>query len=87
VDEDTPVGADFSTFEYAVNRRVLEAPILDLSYYADVVGDVPPKEDQINSTDLGALDIGNGDLSPEWGIDMVVRGGLLRYGPWADRQR
>jgi hypothetical protein len=87
IDEDTPVGADFSTFEYAVNRRILEAPVLDLSYYADVVGDVPPKEDQIRSMDLGTLDIGNGDLSPEWGIDMVIRGGVLRYGPWADRQR
>jgi hypothetical protein len=26
-------------------------------------------------------------VSPEWGFDLVVHGGVLRYGPWADRQR
>ena len=36
---------------------------------------------------LDPFDIGNGDLPPEWGIDLVVRGGFIRYGPWADRQR
>ena len=32
-------------------------------------------------------DIGNGDLPPEWGLDLVFRGGTITYGPWADRQR
>jgi hypothetical protein len=31
--------------------------------------------------------VGNGDLPPEWGIDIVTHGGTLSYGPWADRQR
>jgi hypothetical protein len=84
LDEDSPLGADFRTMEYAIERKILEAPILELTYYADVVGDVPslphPGEKEPG-------DIGNGDIGPEWGIDLVVRGGFLRYGPWADRQR
>ncbi|KAJ7680397.1 hypothetical protein DFH06DRAFT_1404238 [Mycena polygramma] len=83
-DEDTPIGADFSTLEYAIERKILEAPILELTYYTDVVGDVPSLSHPVD-TEPG--DIGNGDIGPEWGIDLIVRGGFLRYGPWADRQR
>ncbi|KAJ7045588.1 hypothetical protein C8F04DRAFT_939778 [Mycena alexandri] len=83
-DEDTPVGADFSTLEYAIERKILETPVLELTYYTDVVGDVPSLP---HPADTEPGDIGNGDIGPEWGIDLVVRGGVLRYGPWADRQR
>ncbi|KAF7376210.1 hypothetical protein MSAN_00036100 [Mycena sanguinolenta] len=83
-DEDTPVGANFATFEYAIERKLLEAPLLELTYYTDVVGDVPSLPHPVD-TEPG--DIGNGDMGPEWGIDLVIRGGFLRYGPWADRQR
>ncbi|KAI0633565.1 hypothetical protein C8Q77DRAFT_1157760 [Trametes polyzona] len=89
VDEETPLGADFSALEYAVERKILEANVLELLYYADVVGVVPPltagQESADESTD--PFDIGNGDLPPEWGVDVLVQGGFIRYGPWADRQR
>lgn len=32
-------------------------------------------------------ELGNGDVPPQWGIDFVVFGGTMTYGPWADRQR
>ena len=63
---------------------MLEAPTLELSYYADAVGVVPAKQRPIDNE---GIDVGNGDVSPEWGLDLVVHGGVLRYGPWADRQR
>ena len=81
VDEDTPIGIDFSFYEYAVERKILEAPSVELTYYADVVGEVP------TTTQLVASDISNGEAHPEWGFDIIVIGGFLRYGPWADRQR
>jgi hypothetical protein len=87
LDEETPVGVDFSVLEYAVERKILEAPLLDLSYYMDVAGDVPAETIQIDSASAEPYDVGNGDLSPEWGVDIVIQGGFLRYGPWADRQR
>jgi hypothetical protein len=86
LDEETPVGAEFATIEDAVERKFLETPVLEISYYADVVGKVPI-EQQGRTTRLESLDIGNGDLPPQWGIDVVVHGGFFRYGPWADRQR
>jgi hypothetical protein len=86
IDEDTPVGAESTATEYAIERKFLETPVLEVSYYADVVGKVPT-EQQGRTAGFESFDIGNGDLPPEWGIDIVVRGGFFRYGPWADRQR
>ncbi|KAH9839543.1 uncharacterized protein C8Q71DRAFT_517238 [Rhodofomes roseus] len=88
-EDETPIGADFSKLEYAIERKILEAPTLEILYYADVVGIVPaePSRPSTDSSSLDPFDIGNGDLPPEWGIDFVVKGGFLRYGPWADRQR
>jgi hypothetical protein len=87
IDEETPVGADFAALEYAIERRIIEAPVLELSYYTDVVGDVPVAQDGPRGMGLESYDIGNGDLPPEWGVDLVIRKGTIRYGPWADRQR
>ena len=86
-DEDTPIGIDFATFEYAIERKILEAPTLELTYYVDVVGEVPSHPVAARFGVDGISDIGNGDTPPEWGFDLVVYGGFLRYGPWADRQR
>jgi hypothetical protein len=79
-----PVGPDSAKREYAIEGKLLEAPILDLSYYVDVVGVVPVEARSVGREEH---DVGNGDRSPEWGIDLVLHGGFLRYGPWADRQR
>jgi hypothetical protein len=84
VDVESPVGPDSAKQEYAIERKVLEAPVLDLSYYVDVAGVVPVEP---RSVDREEFDIGNGDTSPEWGLDLILYGGFLRYGPWADRQR
>ncbi|KAI0267154.1 hypothetical protein BC834DRAFT_969170 [Gloeopeniophorella convolvens] len=84
IDLETPVGPDSASREYAVERRLLEAPLLELSYYADAVGVVPIEP---RGLDQAGFEVGNGDAAPEWGLDLVVHGGFLRYGPWADRQR
>jgi hypothetical protein len=86
-DQETPIGIDFSTHEYAIERNILETPTLDLTYYVDVVGEVPPfpHTDPFSRGDV--VDIGNGDTAPEWGFEIVINGGALKYGPWADRQR
>jgi len=84
VDVEFPVGPDSAKREYAIEGRLLEAPVLDLSYYVDVVGVVPVEPRPVHCEEH---DVGNGDTSPEWGLDLVLYGGFLRYGPWADRQR
>lgn len=81
------IGADFSKLEYAIDRKLLEAPLLELTYYADVAGEVPEDPQKTGRTDLEFFDIGNGDIPPEWGIDLVTHNAVVHYGPWADRQR
>jgi hypothetical protein len=34
-----------------------------------------------------ADEIGNVEATPEYGIDVTLHGGIIKYGPWADRQR
>lgn len=80
-----PTGDDPLTMEYAIERTILEAPIFELCYYTDVAGDVPADVPETTSED--PYDIGNGDAGPEWGIDIIITRGFLRYGPWADRRR
>ncbi|KAF9070624.1 hypothetical protein BDP27DRAFT_1401949 [Rhodocollybia butyracea] len=87
LDEDTPIGVDFSKVEYAIERKILETPLLELCYYTDVVGLVPRHPAVRDFAALDSFDIGNGDVGPEWGVDILVHDGCLRYGPWADRQR
>ena len=83
LDEETPIGINFSRFEYAVERNIFEAPSLELTYYVDVVGEVPATTQVANNTS----DIGHGEPDPEWGFNVIINGGFIRYGPWADRQR
>lgn len=84
---DTLPGTDAATAEYAMETKVMEAPVLELLYYADSVGEVPRDAEEHPRVAGDPFDIGNGGLPPEWGIDIGIRGGVLRYGPWTDRQR
>ncbi|THH07232.1 hypothetical protein EW145_g3529 [Phellinidium pouzarii] len=96
-EETSHVGANFAELEYAIDRKLFEAPVLEVTYYADVPGFVPSKPivrdsraGQTNIADaLGIefMEIGNVDLPPEWGVDFVVDSAAIHYGPWADRQR
>ena len=70
--------------EYAKVTTVLDSAELQLSFYYDEPGRVPPLQKQLPSDEPH---IGNGDVSPEWGLDIEVTGGTISYGPWADRQR
>ena len=59
-----------------------------MTYYCDTAGKVPEVARVVTGfAGLETCDVGNGDLSPEWGVDLVIKGGMLTYGPWADRQR
>lgn len=87
MEEESHVGADFSRLEYGVERNLLEAPQLDLIYYADVAGVVPDGAQRYEAEGLENMDIGNGGSPPEWGIELVTYSATIHYGPWADRQR
>ena len=86
-EEESHIGADFSKLEYAIDRKLLESPCLEVMYYADVAGTVPVHPVGTGAVDLEYLDIGNSGSPPEWGAEVICHGGSIRYGPWADRQR
>ncbi|WVR03135.1 hypothetical protein IAU60_000125 [Kwoniella sp. DSM 27419] len=71
--------------EYAKVTSLLETHRLDLTYYADTPGPIPERSDSPYIDDLD--EVGNVDLPPEYGIDIVIHKGNVRYGPWADQQR
>ena len=74
--------------EYAKVTTLLASPELELTYYCDTAGKVPKVPRIVTGfAGLETCDVGNGDLSPEWGVDLVIKGGVITYGPWADRQR
>lgn len=73
--------------EYAKVTTLLDTPGLDVTYYVDVPGPVPEDPRSISGMPRETVDIGNGDLSPAWGVEIAIHGGSATYGPWADRQR
>jgi len=79
--------ARWSTIEYATVSTIVDSPEATMNFYWDVVGPVPDRRDlsDVKSGDETANI--NGDLPPEWGIDLSFKGALINYGPWADRQR
>jgi hypothetical protein len=72
--------------EYAQDGNLLATPKLEVTYYVDVAGRVPEDPLSMEGTDE-LVDIGNGDVAPQWGVDLVMHGGTIVYGPWADRRR
>lgn len=73
--------------EYAKITTLVETPLLEVIYHVDNPGEVPPDPRPIDESANEKVDIGNGDLSPEWAVELVMHGGSITYGPWADRQR
>jgi hypothetical protein len=70
--------------EYAKVTTILDSSEVQMLFYYDEPGRVPPVDQQLPTDEVH---IGNGDLSPEWGLAVEVTGGTISYGPWADRQR
>lgn len=95
----------FDGHEYAKLSTILDTPVLELTYYADVAGEslhdhvrtstslknpfegVVPEHPIVEDKDGDSIDVGNGGGSPQWGIELIIGGGQLNYGPWTDRQR
>lgn len=83
-----PNSAASHRLEYGKVTTLLTSPELEMTYYVDTVGKVPKVPRLLTGfAGLETCDVGNGDLSPEWGVDLVIKGGSITYGPWADRQR
>lgn len=75
--------ARWSAIEYATVSTIVDSPSASMCFYWDVPGKVP---DYGENSSQQSGDI-NGDIPPEYGLDLVIREAVINYGPWADRQR
>ena len=77
----------WSSIEYAAVNTIVDSPAGALKIYWDVpskvVGDAKPRS-SIDPNDPKYI---NGDTPPAWAISLALKGGVINYGPWADRQR
>lgn len=73
--------------EYGQFPTIVDSPKIAMSFYWDVPGLVPISRNVSYQLSERAVDDINGEQPPDWGVDLRVFGGDIRYGPWADRQR
>lgn len=76
----------WSTTEYARVSTILESPSAKVEFYWDSVGLVQEKMKAPEHRKITTENI-NGDVPPEWGINISFKSATINYGPWADRQR
>ncbi|KAL0933108.1 fermentation associated protein [Colletotrichum truncatum] len=73
--------------EYAAENTIVDSPEATLTIYWDVVGKVTADAAKRRSKETNAATYINGDEAPAWGMILAIKGGIVNYGPWADRQR
>ncbi|RMZ92046.1 hypothetical protein DV736_g686, partial [Chaetothyriales sp. CBS 134916] len=68
--------------DYARFSTILDSPALHFNFYWDQPGTVTAED-----LFLGHSKDVNGSQPPAYGMRLVIRGGDVNYGPWADRLR
>ncbi|KAI5367958.1 Putative small GTP-binding protein [Septoria linicola] len=79
---------EWQKVEYAKATQLVDVDKVTMRFYWDMPGQVP-NGSLDSDTLLGSTyeDDINGSAPPEYGMDIGVHGGVVVYGPWADRQR
>lgn len=78
---------EWDGIEYAKTSLIADIPCINVSFYWDVPGPVLGQIDNSMHIDPLRPDDINGSVPPEYGMDIQVFGGIINYGPWADRHR
>ena len=71
--------------DYARFSTILDCPAIHLNFYWDTPGPhtTEPPDGPLEPTAIGQKEI----PPPGYGMDLIIRGGDVNYGPWADRLR
>ncbi|MCJ1249466.1 hypothetical protein MMC30_006690 [Trapelia coarctata] len=77
----------WKAIEYGVSTTIIDSPSVDISFFWDIPGPVLPASAISAYLRRGFSKDINGSRPPAWGIDLKIKGGVVNYGPWADRQR
>ena len=77
----------WKAIEYGRVSTVVDSPKIAVSIYWDVPGLIPsPTDSNSGKISVFASDI-NGNVPPDWGVELRIGGGTISYGPWTDKQR
>jgi hypothetical protein len=77
--------AGWTNIEYAKFSTVLDCPSIHMNFYWDTPGQVTIETSHTNG--LFQSDDINGCEPPAYGLELVVEGGTIDYGPWTNRLR
>ncbi len=77
----------WKAIEYGQFPTIVDSPKIGMTLYWDVPGLVPVSNNPVHRQFEQVVEDINGDSPPDWGVDLRIFGGNIRYGPWADRQR
>ncbi|RKP17041.1 hypothetical protein ROZALSC1DRAFT_16840, partial [Rozella allomycis CSF55] len=69
--------------EYAKVIEILQSDSLKMNYYVDQAGKYIINEIKGIHPSSGQDE----ELPPQWGLDLTFHNSVIKYGPWADRQR
>lgn len=75
----------WSQVDYARFSQILDCPKVHLNFYWDLPGQVT--EEHADSPEKWRFGDINLSTPPAYGLDLTVQGGIVNYGPWADRLR
>ncbi|KAF2435900.1 hypothetical protein EJ08DRAFT_729763 [Tothia fuscella] len=78
---------EWDAVEYARSSTLADCPKMGFTFYWDIPGPVPESVDLLDHESGSYIDDINESAPPEYGMDILVYGGTINYGPWADRQR
>lgn len=87
-EEDQDEHEGWSSVEYGRYSTLVDCPDIGFAYYWDVPGKVENSTCGIEPLGDEQLQNGTNDADPPaWGMDLAIKGGMINYGPWADRER
>ncbi|KAI4195048.1 MAG: hypothetical protein LQ350_007430 [Teloschistes chrysophthalmus] len=73
------------SIEYGRHQVIVDSPKVAMSLHWDIPGLISEcKECEATGEDIEDI---NGSKPPDWSVELYVHGGLISYGPWADRLR
>ncbi|KAI0398392.1 putative fermentation associated protein [Xylariaceae sp. FL0594] len=78
----------WSSLDYAAVNTIIDSPAATLRMHWDVPGKVlRDEEDQPSPISANHPSYINGAPAPAWTIALTLKGGVINYGPWSDRER
>ncbi|EON63682.1 hypothetical protein W97_02910 [Coniosporium apollinis CBS 100218] len=78
---------EWDAVEYGKSSLIADITRVSFSFYWDIPGPKPQEIEGPTAVDSPIRPDVNGASPPDYGLELYIYGGIVNYGPWADRQR